>query len=274
VTAVPAQSHPDFDHGTRTIQLASLPNLRDLGGVPTAAGPTRWGQVFRSTSLDRITEDDAGRLDDLGIGLVIDLRGQFERDHFPDRLPSGCGYLALDVFADAQVTDPSIVGRVMSDPVGPPAWLADGRSEHFMLNAYWDLVALPSALAAYRTMMLAMADPGSGPILFHCATGKDRTGWAAAVLLEIAGAARADIMADYLRTTIEMEHVIGPILSRYERLGGDPEALRPLVSVAPQFLEAAYRAVAEQFGSVTGYLHEGLGLHPREVAAVRARLRG
>jgi protein-tyrosine phosphatase len=274
MTGPRAHCHQAGTDPARTIELASLPNLRDLGGVPTGLGPTRWGQVFRSTALDRVTEADAPRLGELGIGLVIDLRGHYERRRFPDRLPAGCRYLALDVLADAEVTDPSIVGRVLSDPVGTTAWLSNGRSHQFMLNAYRDIVALPSALAAYRSLMLAMADPGCGPILFHCATGKDRTGWAAAMTLEIAGAPRAEIMSDYLQTTIEMAPVVGPILSQYERLGGDPEALRPLVSVAPEFLETAYRTVDEKFGSFRGYLHDGLALRPADVAAIRRRMLG
>ena len=42
--------------------------------------------------------------------------------------------------------------------------------------------------------------PRRAPQLFHCTAGKDRTGWASALLLHVAGVATDVIEADYLIT--------------------------------------------------------------------------
>lgn len=256
----------------RTIPLASLPNLRDLGGIPAGQAITARGQVYRSTALDRITDPDLYRLTGLGLRTVVDLRSQGERERFPDRLPDGVTYLTRDVLADANGTDPAILGRIMTDPLGTGSLLANGRSQQFMITAYEDIVRLPSARASYRDLLTTFADPASGPLLFHCTTGKDRTGWAAAILLLIAGATLDDVMADYLQTNVDLGPAVAPILDRYGQLGGDPESLRPLLSVQAEFLDAALTAMAADFGDLSGYLNVGLGLTDDQVAAVRDRM--
>ena len=45
---------------------------------------------------------------------------------------------------------------------------------------YREIVSLPSACAAYHRLFSDLTQEEHRPALFHCATGKDRTGWAAA----------------------------------------------------------------------------------------------
>jgi len=110
----------------------------------------------------------------------------------------------------------------------------------------------------------------------HCTAGKDRTGWAAALLLHVAGVAEDTIVADYLLTndysessraryTTMVEAALGPAMVRvYE----------PLMVADASYLRTACAAAAQAYGDLDGYLHEGLGLTREVVHQLRGRLTG
>lgn len=269
-TDPPAAVQPD-----RALLLATLPNLRDLGGLPTrTGGRTVAGRLYRSMALDRVAGPDADVLEGLGVGLVIDLRTAAERSTYPDRLPAGARDLHLDVLADSANADPAQLEALFGNPGAADQALGGGRGRANMIAVYRDMVTLASAKDAYRQFFLALADPQPGATLFHCTTGKDRTGWAAAVTLLAVGVDWDTVMADYLQTNIQLQPVIGAVLGRYEQAGGDPEILRPIMTVDPDYLEAAAGQMKSEFGSLAGYLGRGLGLTGDQLQAVAEGLVG
>ena len=144
-----------------------------------------------------------------------------------------------------------------------------------MREVYVAFVRSPEARASYAGLLTALATEPL-PQLFHCTAGKDRTGWAAALLLELAGVDRETILADYLLTN----EVSSATREKYlaligEHLGADKVAVyEPTMVVEPSFLDAAYAAVAEDFGAVDNYLRSGLGLSDEVLARLRDRLVG
>ena len=80
----------------RRLELDGPVNFRDLGGYAIADGRhLRWGRVYRSDSLETLTPADIGRLDELGIRLVCDLRRDEERAAAPSRV-AGHGDLRIE----------------------------------------------------------------------------------------------------------------------------------------------------------------------------------
>jgi protein-tyrosine phosphatase len=141
-----------------------------------------------------------------------------------------------------------------------------------MLAIYRWFVSAPLARAAFGTALRRIA-AASGPLLYHCSAGKDRTGWLSAVLLGALGADRATIAEDYLLTNEvtagDVEKILGAL---NVRKGVPPEILRPVLDAAPEYLDAAFAQVEADYGTLDGYLRGGLGLAEDEVAALRARL--
>ena len=120
---------------------------------------------------------------------------------------------------------------------------------------------LPSALRAYRAFYRSLLDEDRhGAALFHCTTGKDRTGWAAATLLTLLGVSEADVYDDYLQTNVDLLPALEPVLQRAEAQGVERELLLPVLGVRESYLAAAFAQMREQFGSIQEYAHEGLGL--------------
>jgi len=117
-----------------------------------------------------------------------------------------------------------------------------------------------------------LGDPANLPTLFHCTAGKDRTGFAAALVLLALDVPREAAMRDYLLTNdftrAKMQRLLWTI--RFATLfRADPEDLRPLFEARESYLSTAFAAIDETVGGIDAYLRDALGVDD----ALRARLR-
>lgn len=247
------------EHVDHLIPMKTLPNLRDIGGVTTADGGTvRTGLLYRSTDLYRLNGEDATHFQALGINTIFDLRTEEERTREPDVVPEGSREVVLDVLAGVTGIGPAALLDVMKNPQQAQETLGGGKAVELFRSGYRQVVMLPSALNAYSEFFRAIDDPQNRPALFHCTTGKDRTGWAAAATLTLLGVSRDDVMADYLDTNRDLLPALQPMFDRFAKAGGDPELLKPVFGVDPRYLDEAFATVDRQFGSMDRYFARGL----------------
>lgn len=122
------------------------------------------------------------------------------------------------------------------------------------------MVLSPGAAAAYRAFLETAADPGARPVLFHCTAGKDRTGWAAAVLLMLLGAPRATVRSDFLAVNRSVRAAFAPYVAKFLDGGGDPAVAAAIIEVRPRYLDVALDAMDERWGGLDGYVRNGLRL--------------
>lgn len=246
--------------------------MRDLGGLRTDDGLVASAMVYRSATLAKLSEEDQLDIADLGIATVYDLRTAGERAEEPDRLPDGMRSVGLDVLADSAMDVAAGVGRLATDPGALAAVLGDGRGAALMKESYRNIVGLPSALDAYRALYLDLIDESrAGAALFHCTTGKDRTGWAAASLLLLLGVDEAEVRADYLQTNTDLLPAIQPLLDAAASRGVDTALLLPVLGVREEYLDAALDEARTRYGSLEGYATNGLGLSDEQLVALRGR---
>jgi protein-tyrosine phosphatase len=255
------------------IPILTAPNLRDLGGWPVAGGGTvRDGLVYRSAELSRLTPDDGQALATLGVHRVYDLRTADERSAQPDALPPGVTSVVADVLADSKDAAPAALANLLTDPSSAGDLLGGGKAEELMQGAYRQIVGLPSALAAYRTMFTELARDANRPALFHCTTGKDRTGWGAAALLLLLGVPEDAVREDYLLTNAQLLPALEPVFQAFEQVGGDRALLEPILGVREAYLDAALDEMRARFGTIEGYFADGLGIGAAAQAALREAL--
>lgn len=247
-------------------------NLRDLGGHRTVDGRVvRTGLVFRSDQLSPVVDGDVARLAALRLRRVFDFRSPRETGARPDQLPPGVEYAAFDILADAGLSGGDDFDGMLRDSQRANSTLGGGQVDVVLEGLYRGFVSFPSAHGGYRALFRAMLDPESLPLLFHCATGKDRTGWAAAAFLTFLGVPRETVVADFL-----LSHTI--ILPQYRQMidgfvarGGEEAILTTLFGVKLEHLDATFDELATRYGDIDGYLRDGLGISSDEQAALRAR---
>jgi protein-tyrosine phosphatase len=257
-----------------SIPLATLPNLRDLGGWNTADGrQIRRGVLFRSTDLSKLSDPDRSALVALGIATIYDFRSVAERTTEPDVPLDGVAEVALDVLADSPQAVPGNLTKVLSDPVALAAArveVGDRGVVELMESSYDQLVTLPSARHAYQRFYRGLLGDHPTPALFHCTTGKDRTGWAAATFLSLMGVPRTEVFADYLLTNDQLIPALGSIFGAFEAAGGNPAELRPVLGVDRAYLDRAFQAMEDRYGTIEGYFAEGLAIDEADQDRLRA----
>ena len=267
-----AETETEFKPGRR-IDIPSVPNLRDIGGyVIAGGGRVRTGQLYRSVELNHLQGEDLVRFAELGIRTVVDLRTASERAAEPDNLPPSTEQVICDVLAGSQSAAPASVLKVLSDPALAEQMLGGGRAVALFEQGYRDIVSLPSALSAYRDFFDKIAQAAHRPALFHCTTGKDRTGWAAAATLLLLGVAQQDVLYDYELSNRDLLPALKPIFEHFTAIGGDRRLLEPVLGVDASYLFAAMDEMNQRFGSIEGYFTDGLHITPDAQQQLRSAL--
>ncbi|MFI6395317.1 tyrosine-protein phosphatase [Nonomuraea sp. NPDC050540] len=244
--------------------IHSAPNLRDVGGQATRDGrKVRTGLAFRAGALDRLDEQDQRRLHDAGVRLVCDLRTSTERSEQPDRLVDGITYLVLDVQRGGG--HGADIASLFTSPDQAEALRSPRAAENFIVEVYRSFITTQEAHEAYADLLRALAKPGT---LFHCTAGKDRTGWAAALLLTLLGVDRETVMADYLASNAHLEALAVGVYALAAQHGIDRELVRPLLEVREDYLNAAFDQIEATYGDISGYVRQGLGLTDTDLQAL------
>lgn len=250
--------------------LAGAPNFRDLGGCVGAGGrAVRLGRVFRSQVLVAATDGDLETIGRLGIGAVLDLRGEREARR-RNRWPSGPAPRTIRINVDDGDAAPASWRRRLLDPSFAAA---DARAT--MAEVYR---RMPRAHAPHVAALFALlAEPTCPPILVHCEAGKDRTGFVCAILLRSLGVAVEPVLADY--TLSRRYYRLDPqeLLGRHygdELPARALGALRVMEDVHPDLLAATLGELDAEYGSVEGYLENAAGVDGARLDAVRASLLG
>lgn len=242
-------------------------------------GSLRPGLVFRAPQLSGLTSEQSSALAAMGPIQVFDLRTTDEVDHRPDELPEGTSYALLDVLADRPHSGAAAVASLVTARDDDTTVqdindaVSDGRAADLMIETYRYLVSLPSAHDGYRALLSTLA-ADARPAIIHCTAGKDRTGWAIAVLQWLAGASDDEVMADYLASNAGMEQAYRPMLDGFAAAGGDADALADMIFVRPEYLRAAVDLMQRVHGDLHGYLTQAVGLEPDEIERLSARLSG
>ena len=254
----------------QSLGIASVPNLRDLGGYETNDGATVvHGLVYRSNQLAPISPEDMEKIAQLGLKNDYDLRTEAERTSVPDQLPPGVNNVWLDVLKDATGSAPTNLLALLQNPEEGNKELGDGKIEAIFVKSYRDFVSLSSAKTAYHELFTSLADQNKLPALFHCTTGKDRTGWAAAALLTLLDVPKETVMKDYLRSNDYILPLYKEVIDGFVDGGGEPSIPKAIFGVKEEYLEASFDEMQTKFGNIENYFSEGLGIDAKTQKALR-----
>ncbi|WP_308797198.1 tyrosine-protein phosphatase [Agromyces silvae] len=257
------------------MQIASLVNFRDTGGLPLIdGGRTRAGVLFRSAALNALTEEGLHDLAASPVGVIADFRTGVERGMAADRLPVSRPFeIVLLELLEGALPQPA----VGADGAVAPEAFATVLSQLPTLGELYVRMLQHGAetFAKLARLIAASRDDAPTAVLVHCTAGKDRTGVAVALMLDAAGVEREAIIADY---AVSQQHLAGPwadgMIAMLTSMGVPITAgLRTLVTeTPPEAIEQALAWVDAEHGGSAGYLASG-GLGADDLAALRHRIR-
>lgn len=250
----------------RVLPLASVANFRDVGGYPTADGRfIRWGRIYRSGALSRLSTADADYLQALGIQMVCDLRSLEEADDEPDILPQDP--------APRYLHEPLYAGETSRERL-LALLFAPQRLTQMLAETYiHDMLEHNGPF--FGDLLRRIADESNLPLLIHCTAGKDRTGVSIALLLLLLGVPEAVVIADYSLSNHYFAHfrqVIQPVVKRLAWMGITVDDLTPLLTAHPDNMRQMIAYIRDHYGTAEGYLRERSGIDDTVIANLKAAL--
>ena len=243
---------------SRHITFEAIENFRDFGDYAAGDRRLRRGLLYRSASQSRATDEDLTRLADLGLSVIVDLRRANEREREPSRRWDGFAAQVIENDIGQEHADEWHVFLSGSD-------LSPESFRQYMLEYYRLLPHQRRHIDLYARYFQALAST-QGPVLVHCAAGKDRTGILCALTHHVAGVNDDDIRADYLLTNnTERQRARLPQMREAVREAtgrtASDEAMMTAMRVEAEYLDEAFRVMRDAHGSLDGYLDDVLGLN-------------
>lgn len=236
----------------------SITNFRDLGGYETADGRrVKKGIFYRSAPIVFQNDREREEFTALGIRTILDLRSSQERKARPnDRVP-GC----RDVHCSA-ISEENMGGGNFD----LAQMMRDGSIDQ--LGRYVEAVyqALPFDNPAYRLLFELMRQEET-PLVFHCSAGKDRTGFAACLILKTLGVPDQTILEDYMLSNVYRREENERVLAHF------PQASQAegLLYVKESYLQSSLDAIAANYDCFEDYLLTEYNVTPEEIQLFKAR---
>lgn len=266
-----------------TLVFEGLPNARDLGGYQGEGGKhVVYKRMLRSYSLSRITSHDIQVLkEEYNLKYDIDLRGDKEINPAEDIRIPGVEFISLPIRKDHD-------GFLPRNP-NTPHYDVDERMERTidylfkidpngicakaMEPVYRDSVSSQQAISCWRKFFQLVLDTKEGSILFHCASGKDRTGICAMLFLKLLGVSDEDIIYDYLLSDTNFAERKAKRREYLKSHGVDDEnlidSILMLSGVQRNWMEAAIDEIEVHHQGIEHYFEDALGFSKEQIQQLK-----
>lgn len=239
-------------------------NLRDFGGFVTIDGSRmKTGLLYRSGNLQKLSASNHLAISKLHLQTIIDFRSMEEQDKSPGTFPGS-----------RKVSLPCNIEQITRSRLRPLLLrrYADAEIVEAIDSVYKDMVHL--MVVPIGEMIRIILNPSDCPILIHCRAGKDRTGFAAAVIQWAMGVDHETVMREYLASNEFISPKISKALKRLRlfTLGLFPKGnLQAAFEVRAQYLETAFSVIGNEYGGLEGYLAAG-GVNLEDLEGLKQRL--
>ncbi len=243
------------------IRLNGTNNFRDFGGYKTRNGSfVKKGLLYRSDELSKLSKSAFQQFSDLNIRLIVDLRSPYDCARRPNRLPNRNDIIVenLPIFSDPERE------KEMGQLYKKILFLIKGEMNMFTADYLKDMYQqlVTDYEVVFTRLLKLLIEPNNLPILIMCRGGKDRTGFAAALILLALGVHKETIFHDYGLTDRYLKKELEIFLNTMWFMSlfrTSPKMLRPFFQARPEYLQTAIDMIGLKYGSVDKYLQQGLG---------------
>jgi len=257
-----------------------IDNARDLGGMTGAGGrEIRPHRLLRTAHLHDASDADVARLkEEFNLCRIFDFRSMNEFNAVPDREIEGVQHHLLptiDMRAEQQT----------GKPIPDEAFLELDRHivnysfypevQMMAANMYPSLIRSEFSQLQYAAFLrLIIEAPEDGGILWHCAQGKDRTGWGAAFLMFALGVSREDIIEDFEQSNEHYRPIVNKLNADVlARGGGEAEmaVIQAFMGVSTPNFISTLDLIDREYGGMMTYLQDILCLTHDDLQTLRKR---
>ena len=259
---IPVKFAENLREDYRKLPFTGAHNFRDLGGYKTEDGRRiKWGKIYRSDNLHSLTDEDVKYLSRLNIKSVVDFRSDEERESEPDRLTPGMTQILLPIKFQPKELDDETLKNLMEN-------LTFGTLDSSNLLVDFNIVIVKDFADEYKKFFRHVIENNAEPIVFHCTAGKDRAGFASAMILTVLGVPREKVIEDYLLTnTYVKDHVDSKMLEIELKtfFRADTDNLRKINLVAERYIQAAFDTIDSEWGGMDNYISGPLSLTEEDI---------
>jgi len=223
----------------RHLPMSGGYNFRDMGGYKSKDGKfVKWGKVFRSDDLHKLTDDDLRYLSGIPLISIVDFRSEEEVNNAKDKVPVSVKEVYPYSISPGNLMNAENLLTLPSDSL-----------DSVMMDMNKLLVTDSLCIENYRKFFSLLQDEKNIPLMFHCSAGKDRTGMGAALFLYSLNVDEDTIISDYLASNIYLGDKYGEYIAKYPNL-------KPLFQVKTEFLKAGIDQIKKEHKTVENYLRD------------------
>jgi len=243
--------------------MNKLINFRDLGGFKTIDGrTTQIKRLLRSVPVDGLNDADINFLKEYNIKLVVDFRTVDEIKIAHDTNILGNQYENVDIIGESSKDYGGYYGMMKT--------LDSKNVELFMHGAYSDgLVDSVYSKEGYSKFLKLCLNIEKGAVLFHCTHGKDRTGFAAALILKILGVSDDDIFNDYMKSVDELVSEMAKKVAEFQDRGVCEQVAIVLCGLKREYLQSSFERINQKYNNFENYVISELGISPEDITKLK-----
>ncbi|MFJ7733889.1 tyrosine-protein phosphatase [Lysinibacillus sp. NPDC097231] len=235
----------------KIIPFEAVYNFRDMGGYKTRDGrAVRDGLIFRSAALGKMTTADKKLFETLGVKTIFDYRDNHEAQINPNPIFPHAKYIQIPAKGNHAFEMPTNTGGKDFYKVVSPEMFQEFYAQ------------MPFDNISFKELMATIQNPGNLGLVHHCAVGKDRTGIGGALILLALDVPEETIMDDYLNTNVYLRPLVDRMAQAIQPDYNDREIQQfyALMSAREEYLQAAFDAMENRYGSKTTFLEREFGL--------------
>lgn len=231
-------------------------NFRDLGGLCAKDGrKVKEGIFYRGAGLGYFNEEELKEFEKLHVKTIMDLRSRSEMDALKDPEIKGAHFIEHEGHSVSGSED------IDWSPQGMRKIGGAAAEQRRQIKGYYEHIAFGNR--SFQIMMEEVKK-GNVPLYFHCATGKDRTGMAAMILLSMLDVREEEIRKDYLASNIYRKAILEETLNSVADISKDHPEIAELLTlqdgVLEKSLDTVYASIKERYQTMDKYLEEEFGI--------------
>ncbi|EOI01640.1 hypothetical protein UAY_01048 [Enterococcus moraviensis ATCC BAA-383] len=245
----------------------NITNFRDLGGIKNKEGKrVKEKKLLRSGHLVKLDpKTQATLVEEFNLTRIIDFRRDFEINESPDTPIEDVEYVNLDLLGKMNAKNSSLADFAKLKSIE--------AVDNHMLGVYEDLILNPGAQEGFTEFMAYILANKEGATIFHCFAGKDRTGYASALLLLLLDVEKEEIYKDFLITNTERKQANDALVQQFREQGFNEEQLKSLATalyVKEEYLSHAFDLIEKNFGSAEIYAAKCLNFDQQKLMQLRS----